>query len=658
MKKLILTAIASLLISVAFAQQQERIIRFHSDIKIETDGRIEVAEHIKVYAGGKDIKRGIVRELPLYREDNKGKRVRMHYTVLAVQCNGEDVKHRFANEDDHLVIYIGDARVRLEAGEYDYTVVYESWGQIGFFDDYDELYWNVTGNGWVFPIEQASAAITLPDNSTGKHTDCYTGAKGATGKDCSVEDRGNVQIFTTTSQLAPREGLTVAVAFPRDVISRPTTFSQLKMFLSRNRSDVYGCATGLIFLLFFAITLRTIGKHPFKPTVIPTFKPPRNISPASLRYLHHTVHFLDNNYSFLPTDRSKLFTATLVEMAVKGSMAIRCDKKNENTSTDYTLVNKMNTEQLRPEEQEIHATIFAGTDSNSCETEVEVNSKNYAKFSTASDVLHKSLIGQWEPTDYFRKNRLWVVIGGLILNAVFALYLFITGGTDDVIWALMVASPLIAYELAIIMGGWGIAIGLVGAFATLVTLIFLRMEDLVWTCNWVSVVFVSALSLLYAYYSKRLKILTPEGAKIDSEIAGFKMYMATAEEHRLNMLNPPDKTPELFEKLLPYAMAFGFDNNWCKRFDSVLMQAGYHPQWYNSDDGLSGKDIFDKEIADRLEELSKSFTIIVHSTQSNSAGSSKGFGGFWSSGSSDWSSGSSGGGYSGGGGGGGGGRGW
>jgi len=126
MKKTLFLTIASLFISVAFAQQQERIIRFHSDIKIETDGRIEVAEHIKVYAGGKDIKRGIVRELPLYREDNKGKRVRMHYTVLAVQCNGEDVKHRFANEDDHLVIYIGDARVRLEAGEYDYTVVYES----------------------------------------------------------------------------------------------------------------------------------------------------------------------------------------------------------------------------------------------------------------------------------------------------------------------------------------------------------------------------------------------------------------------------------------------------------------------------------------------------------------------------------------------------
>ena len=64
---------------VTFAQQQtERIIRFHSDIKIETDGRIEVAEHIKVYAGGNEIKRGIVREFPLYRKNDKGKFVTLH----------------------------------------------------------------------------------------------------------------------------------------------------------------------------------------------------------------------------------------------------------------------------------------------------------------------------------------------------------------------------------------------------------------------------------------------------------------------------------------------------------------------------------------------------------------------------------------------------
>ena len=132
-------------LTAANSQQHERIIRFHADITIDTDGRIEIAEHIKVYAAGIEIKRGIVREIPLYRRDNKGKRVRMDYKVLSVKCNGTNTQYRTENENRNLVIYIGDANVLLTKGEHDYTVVYESYGHIGFFDDYDELYWNVTG---------------------------------------------------------------------------------------------------------------------------------------------------------------------------------------------------------------------------------------------------------------------------------------------------------------------------------------------------------------------------------------------------------------------------------------------------------------------------------------------------------------------------------
>ena len=127
--KLTLLLFCLTLMTTVFAQQQERIIRFHSDIKIETDGRIEVAEHIRVYAGGNEIKRGIVRKLLLYRENNKGKKVKMDYKILSVQCNGADTKYRTEHRSEKLEVYIGDAEALLSAGEYDYTIVYESYGQ-------------------------------------------------------------------------------------------------------------------------------------------------------------------------------------------------------------------------------------------------------------------------------------------------------------------------------------------------------------------------------------------------------------------------------------------------------------------------------------------------------------------------------------------------
>ncbi len=57
--------------------------------------------------------------------------------------------------------------------------------------------------------------------------------------------------------------------------------------------------------------------------------------------------------------------------------------------------------------------------------------------------------------------------------------------------------------------------------------------------------------------------------------------MATAEEKRLEMLNPPEKTPELFEKLLPYAIALDCENIWGEKFAAVLAAASYvAPAWY------------------------------------------------------------------------------
>jgi uncharacterized membrane protein len=165
--------------------------------------------------------------------------------------------------------------------------------------------------------------------------------------------------------------------------------------------------------------------------------------------------------------------------------------------------------------------------------------------------------------------------------------------------------------------------------------------------HWLSAGFYTLMAALYLYYAHRIKVHTEKGAKITAELEGFRMYMKTAEEHRLNILTPPEKTPELFESLLPYAIALDVRNQWCKKFDSVLTKCNYHPRWYNDHD-----DFVEKDFSKRFETLTSSFNKSVVKAQSDPTSSSS------SSGSGSWSSGSSGGGRSGGGGGGGGGRGW
>ena len=74
-----------------------------------------------------------------------------------------------------------------------------------------------------------------------------------------------------------------------------------------------------------------------------------------------------------------------------------------------------------------------------------------------------------------------------------------------------------------------------------------------------------------------LKAPSRSGRRIMDSIEGFREYLSVAEEDRLDALNPPEKTPELFEKFLPYAVALDVSELWVRQFDGLLTEP---PTWY------------------------------------------------------------------------------
>jgi Predicted membrane protein (DUF2207) N-terminal domain len=105
--------------------------------------------------------------------------------------------------------------------------------QIGFFKNFDELYWNVTGTGWTFPIDVAEARINLPDRVAFTRSALYTGPQGARGKDADiVEQRPGRIVFRTTKGLPYRNGLTVAAAWPKGVVAPPNPLQRLQATLA------------------------------------------------------------------------------------------------------------------------------------------------------------------------------------------------------------------------------------------------------------------------------------------------------------------------------------------------------------------------------------------------------------------------------------------
>ncbi len=138
-----------------------------------------------------------------------------------------------------------------------------------------------------------------------------------------------------------------------------------------------------------------------------------------------------------------------------------------------------------------------------------------------------------------------------------------------------------------------------------------------------------------------MKRPTIPGRRLLDESAGFREYLEVAEKDELNLRNPPEKTPELFEKYLPFALALGVEQEWAERFTRIFAglrgpnNSDWHPAWYNGSwDGL--------DLSSSTSSLSSGLGSAISSSVSP-PGSSSGSGG---------------GGSSGGGGGGGGGGGW
>ena len=199
--------------------QSERILDYYSDVVVSADGSMMVTETLKVEAAGDQIKRGIYRDFPTEYGGPYWTRVVVPFEVLKVQRDGHAEPYHLEDQSNGVRVYIGDSGVLLEPGQYTYTIVYRTDRQLGFFGTHDELYWNVTGNGWAFPIDRASARVHLPADVPRDQIQLggYTGAQGSKAHDLvtSSDPQTHDILFATTQPLAAHEGLTIVASFPK-----------------------------------------------------------------------------------------------------------------------------------------------------------------------------------------------------------------------------------------------------------------------------------------------------------------------------------------------------------------------------------------------------------------------------------------------------------
>ena len=265
MKLLSLLTFVLIIASSLYASQQEIIYSYHSDITINKDASMMVTETIKVRALGINIRRGIYRDFPTTYKDNYGNKVVVAMDIMGVYRDGRPEDYHTESVSNGIRIYIGKKNVYLSRGDYTYKLVYRTNRQLGFFSDHDELYWNVTGNGWMFPIEKASADVDLPETVSSGQLKYYgyTGSQGSRDRNFLAEiiSPGKVR-YRTTSPLGSYQGFTIVLEFPKGIVTEPTSAQKLSYFAEDNLSEIIGIIGLIIILLYYMIVWSRVGSGP------------------------------------------------------------------------------------------------------------------------------------------------------------------------------------------------------------------------------------------------------------------------------------------------------------------------------------------------------------------------------------------------------------
>jgi uncharacterized membrane protein YgcG len=412
----------------------------------------------------------------------------------------------------------------------------------------------------------------------GVHASVYTGPRGAKGQDARLRIGAREVTAESTRRLEPGEGLTLAVGFDKGLVAPRSPLERTLRWWQGRLALLLPLATALIMGPFWW----RIGRDPALGPVPVVYEPPGGRPAAVLGCLAQE------------SVGSVALGATLVDLAVKGHLSIQQLQEKVlflPLKKHYTFTLLSGPERwtaLAPHEAYLLEHLFpsreVGTsvDTDELRDHFYVHVPGFEKL-VRQAVLAEGFYRRWPGT--VRAVTLVAGIGAVVAMVVLAMAVL----PHDITLLQPAADPLLTVlSLAA-------TLALIGVFAWL------------------------------------MPSRTPRGVEVLRQTLGFQEFLRRVDAPRFERVI---KTPELFERFLPYAMVAGLTKPWASAFQGIVQTP---PNWYVGSD-----DHFDIDgFGDRLEDCCRTTGSAMQSSPSSSSSSSGSSGG-----------GSSGGGDGGGGGGG------
>ena len=550
-------------VSPALAQDRSlTLASFDAQVTVHPTGTIEVTETLRPRLTGSW--NGIFRNLSLEHRTGRNRRVPLRVELVSITDEAGN-ELRFETEKNawsrRWQIWVPGAQDAVR------TVVirYRVSNGLRFFDEdsevgaLDELYWNVTGNGWDIPIEEVSATIVLPAGGRARQMAVYTGPAGSQARDAVLEEEASTIRARTTRALQPGEGLTIGVGWAPGVVVRPEDAGE------PSGNGAFAFAVPLAALFFAFRSWSKHGRDPESRTVVVQYEPPGNLTAAEAGTLvDHTVQMRD-------------VTAMLVQLAVRGFIHIEQSEKRHLfglvKSTEYVFHRKRPEsewkalkrheqqflESLFEHEKESESAVYHGSVAMS-----DLANEFYRELSGIRAAIYDDLIAAGCYDRHPVKARVKWTAAGVVLLALSAF------------GAVMLANVWVA-------GLSPLPVGLAGATA----------------------------GLILVGFGQIMPARTISGARSMEHALGFREFLSSVEEDRYKRMIT---SPELFERYLPFAMAFRVESRWAKAFEDLYTQP---PDWYT---GQPGTHFHAGSFASDMTQMSTAVGSSMSSSPSGSGG--------------------------------------
>jgi uncharacterized membrane protein YgcG len=567
----------------SLATHEQAVTLFQSIVSVNTDNSVSVREVID-YDTGPSAHHGIYRDIRPVSSENRS----MSITDISVtDMQGNPVTWVRQSANGNVRIRIGDANVTF-IGQRTYVIKYKATSAVAQLKDIDEIYWNVTGNDWEIPIYKAQVKFELPLGAVAQQSSCYSGPQGSKGV-CEVDfsKQGDLA-FGVSHELRSGEGLTAAVGFQKGIV---VPYSALDDFFDNIGKYITWLIIILLPLITFIVMFRKWYKKGRDPkgtgVIVPQYDVPDGLTPMEVAGIV--------NQGVTSADIS----SEIIYLATKGYLKIKyVDNKILGfiKNTDYELELLRRYDDLPNEFDKTLLNHVFALNAGPGEKIKLSDLKN--SFYTRVPIITKSALQTLLDKQYY--SNLKIESSGAAKAISSSFFILLWGG-------------IIVYHLIdSVFSAVAVSISPVPIIASVILSI-----------------------IIGAVFHSLMPAKTIKGVAAKEYILGLKDYLQIAEKDRLNFHNAPEKRPEIFEKLLPYAMVLGVASAWSKEFADIYVNP---PSWY---EGYPVGGHFNSML---LYSNLSGFNSMASTSMTSMPGGGMG--------------GSGGGGFSGGGGGGGGGGGW